>query len=376
MSGRPLKGDVERHRGLSGLGAWPVRHLALVVPLLMHVGHFGRSPLETRHRVGDVNDMDLVSAVFAQDAAEDLLEPFAEMFGDESVHDGVDAGVSVSHAVRQKSEGVGDLVEGEISVKIAQDNHMIRQPANTEKHSHDNDHFSDFAFRSFGLGHPVERIHSRPQVFDGSGVGHADDKHRDHVPKHKSAGVQYFTVLPLPPRDADRAVVELDEVIVAQIGAGEDQRQTPDDHHGNHSVTRGAELAGTQRVTDGQVSVDRDCGQCEAAGVHGEVDEEMHHFAHEGPEHPALQGVDCSLERHTEDDEEEIGDAQVEDEEVGGVVSQLATPQQHGQDQAVPDGAQQKYQREDHGDDDAGGVELVTVGHVVLALRFDEVLEV
>lgn len=344
MSGRPLEGNVECHCRLSGLGTRPVRHLTLVVPLLVHVGHFCRPPFESGHSVGDVHNVDLVSAIFTQDAAEDLLEPFAEMLGDERVHDGVDAGVSVGHAVRQQPERVGDLVEGKIAVKIAQDDNVIRQPANAEKHSHDNDHFSDFAFRSFGLGHPVERVHSCPQVFDGSGVGHADYEHRDQVTKHERAGVQDFSVLLLPAWDADRAVVEFDEVVVAQIGARKDQRQTPDDHHGDHSITRRTQLTRTQRVTDGQVSVDRDCGQGEAAGIHGEVDEKMYHFAHEGSEHPALQGVDGGLEWDAEDDEKEVGDAQVQDEEVGCVVTQLAAPQQHGQNQAVADGAQKKYQ--------------------------------
>ena len=90
----------------------------------------------------------------------------------------------------------------------------------------------------------------------------------------------------------------------------------------------------------------------------------MHHLAHERAKHPSFQGVDGGLERHAEDDEEEVGDAEVEYEQVGGVVAHLPAAQQDGQHQAVADGAQQEDEREDHRNDHAGGVQLVAVGHV------------
>lgn len=124
------------------------------------------------------------------------------------------------------------------------------------------------------------------------------------------------------------------------------------------------------------VPVDRDGGEREAAGVHGEVDEEVHHLAHEGAEHPALQGVDGGLEGDAEDDEEEVGHAEVEDEEVGGVVAHLAAAKQHGQHQAVAHRAQQEDEREDHRHDDAGGVQLVAVRHVGLRPQTPQVLKV
>lgn len=122
--------------------------------------------------------------------------------------------------------------------------------------------------------------------------------------------------------------------------------------------------------------VHRDGGECEAAGVHGEVDEEVHHLAHEGAEHPSLQGVDGGLEGNAEDDEEEVGHAQVEYEEVGRVVAHLAAPQQHGEHQAVAHGAQQEDEGEDHRHDHAGRVELVAVGHVRLPPWSAEVLQI
>lgn len=102
----------------------------------------------------------------------------------------------------------------------------------------------------------------------------------------------------------------------------------------------------------------------------------MHHFAHEGAKHPSLQGVDGGLEGDAEDDEEEVGHAQIEYEQIGGVVSDLAAPQEHGEHQAVANGAQQEDEGEDHWDDDAGGVQLVALRHVGLPPQSAEILKV
>lgn len=141
----------------------------------------------------------------------------------------------------------------------------------------------------------------------------------------------------------------------------------------------GRSVRGNQKrskMAAANVPVDGDGGEREAAGVHGQVDEEVNDFAHEGAEDPALQRVDGGLERDAEDDEEEVGHAEVEDEEVGGVVAHLAAPQQHGQHQAVPHRPQEEDERENHRHDDAGQVELVAVGRLALIPRFGEVLKV
>lgn len=95
-----------------------------------------------------------------------------------------------------------------------------------------------------------------------------------------------------------------------------------------------------------------DGGQGEAAGIHGEVDEEVDSLAHEGPEHPSLQRVDGGLERDAEEDEAEVSHPQVEDEEVGCVLH-LPIAQQHGQDQAVAHRAHEEddevHEWDDHG---------------------------
>lgn len=102
----------------------------------------------------------------------------------------------------------------------------------------------------------------------------------------------------------------------------------------------------------GHLPVNGDCSQGEAAGIHGEVDQEMHSLAGKGPKEPPIQGVNGGLEGDTANDETEVCHSQVEDEEIGGVVLHLAVPQQHSQHQSVPHSAQKKDEGEDDRHDD------------------------
>lgn len=204
-----------------------------------------------------MNHVDLISPVFTQDAAEHFLEAFAKVFGDQSVHNGIDTGVGIGHAVRQKPEGVCCLVKRKVSIQVAQDHHMVRQPANAEEHSDDDDHFGDFALGPLRFGHAIQGVDGRPQVLDSPSVREAHDEHGDDVAKQEGARVQHLTVLLLPAGDAHRAVGVINQVIVAEIRPCEDQGKTPDNYHGNHSITRGSQLPGAQWVANGQISVKR-----------------------------------------------------------------------------------------------------------------------
>lgn len=171
-SSLPLNGQIQRHCGFSWLGDRPVDHFTLILPhvLLVHLRHLRGARFKPRHRVGHVDHVDLISPVFTEDAAEHFLEAFAKVLGHQSVHDGVDAGVGVRHAVREEPEGVRCLVEREVSVQVAQDHHVVRQPAYAEQHGDNDDHFGDFAFSPLGFRHAVQRVHGRPQVLDGPRV--------------------------------------------------------------------------------------------------------------------------------------------------------------------------------------------------------------
>lgn len=136
-----------------------------------------------------MNHVNLIPPIFTEDAAEHFLEAFAKVFGHQSVYDGVDTWVGVGHAVREKPEGICGLIEREVSVQVAQDHHVVRQPAYAEKHGDNDDHFGDFAFGPFGFWHAVQRVDSCPQVLDGSSVRQADNQHGDDVAKQEGARV-------------------------------------------------------------------------------------------------------------------------------------------------------------------------------------------
>lgn len=186
-----------------------------------------------------MNHMNFISPIFTEDAAEHFLEAFAKVLGHQSVHNRVDARVGIGHAVRQKSEGIRGLIEGEVSIQVAQDHHVVWQPAYTEEHSDNDDHFGDFALGSLGFRHTVQRVNSRPQELDGSSVGETHNKHRDDVAEQEGTRVQHLPVLLLPARDTHCTVGVIDQVVVAEIRTRKDQRKAPDDHHGNHSITWG-----------------------------------------------------------------------------------------------------------------------------------------
>lgn len=207
--------------------------------LLVHVRNLGGAGFEAGHGVGHVDHVDLVSSVFAEDAAEDLLEALAEVLGHQGVHDGVDAGVGVGHAVGENPKSVGGLIEREVSVQVAQDHHMVRQPANAEEHGDDDDHLGDFALGPLGLRHAVQRVDGRPQELDGPSVRETDDQHGDDVSKQEGARVQHLPALLLPAGDADGAVGIIDQVVVAEVWTGKDQREAPDNHHGDHCIAWG-----------------------------------------------------------------------------------------------------------------------------------------
>lgn len=87
--------------------------------LLVHVRYFSGSGLKAGCRVGYMHDVHLVPCILAEEAAENLLEALAEVLGHEGVDDRVEAGVGISHAVGEQSEGIGGLVEGKITIQVA-----------------------------------------------------------------------------------------------------------------------------------------------------------------------------------------------------------------------------------------------------------------
>lgn len=92
--------------------------------------------------------------------------------------------------------------------------------------------------------------------------------------------------------------------------------------------------------------VQRHSCQSKDARVHGQEDDKVHSFAHEGSKNPLVHGVDGSLERHAEDDEGEVCQPEVQDEQVGALCVHLAVADDNCEHKTVPHGTNQKNDRE------------------------------
>lgn len=80
------------------------------------------NPCYFLHRWGRVEEM----------AGEDLSAGFPKVLWEEGVENGVDAGVSVGHAVRQYAEREGGIVQREVSKFHPHGNDMVGHPAEEE----------------------------------------------------------------------------------------------------------------------------------------------------------------------------------------------------------------------------------------------------
>ncbi|GCB82587.1 hypothetical protein scyTo_0022364, partial [Scyliorhinus torazame] len=91
----------------------------------INIDGFGRRGLEPSHKVGHVDNVDLIGRLLLQEASEDLFESLAKMLRYQSVDNGVEAGVGIGQTVRDKPQGIGCLVKGEITKPKAQDHYVV-----------------------------------------------------------------------------------------------------------------------------------------------------------------------------------------------------------------------------------------------------------
>ena len=104
-------------------------------------------------------------------------------------------------------------------------------------------------------------------------------------------------------------------------------------------------------VYDGQVAVDGHQHEGVDAGVGGDVQSVLVDLAEDAAERPHGDGVGDGGERHAHDDEEEIGDGQVDDEDVRSVAHQPVR-QHDDDDEQVAEEAEHSDETEGDGNDD------------------------
>ena len=79
-----------------------------------------------------------------------------------------------------------------------------------------------------------------------------------------------------------------------------------------------------ERVPDGEESVERHDDKREDTRHHARVLDQVHELTHELPERPVPGRVDDRVERNAEDEEQHVGDGEVQDEQTRRVASVVA----------------------------------------------------
>lgn len=134
-------------------------------------------------------------------------------------------------------------------------------------------------------------------------------------------------------------------------GYGGDQDDDPGDADGRDSVALRPDGHGSYRMNDGQEAVQRHQHEGVDAGVRRHHYQILHHLAPEIAERPEREYVVGGRERNAEHDETEIGDGQIDDEEVGGA-AHLLVGGDDDDDESVAEQTQHDDDAEQDGHDD------------------------
>lgn len=158
---------------------------------------------------------------------------------------------------------------------------------------------------------------------------------------------------PVLPAKGLVAGLAVEEVLVVSHRGGHGEGERPDEPHAQQRVAGNAQGRGASGVDDGHVAVHGHGREREDAHQHGDGEEVVDELADEGAQHPGGEHVDRGLEGDAEEQVGQVGDAQVEDEDVGGAAA-LAwlAPRQHRDHQRVAQHPQGEDQTEDHQGDE------------------------
>lgn len=190
------------------------------------------------------------------------------------------------------------------------------------------------------------------QMVKDLGVAEANEQERQQVAEDEGAhhvGLLVVLVGPLLPAEGLVADATVEEALVVGHRGGHGDGQCPDKAHAQQRVAGHPQGGGAPRVHDGHIAVHRHRHQGEDTDQHGHCEEVVDELADEGSQNPGRQSVHRSLEGDAEEQVGQVGDAQVEDEQVGGTarLPRLAA-RQHGDHQAVAQHAECEDQAENH----------------------------
>lgn len=147
-------------------------------------------------------------------------------------------------------------------------------------------------------------------------------------------------------------------VVVGDFSVGQEdwyrahQDDDPRDADGGDGVALGTDRHGGDGVDDGQEAIETHQYQSVDTRVSCDHDQVLDHLAPHVTEGPEGQDVVGGGEGHAEDDEAEVGNGEVDDEEVRGAAHLLVSGH-HDHHQRVSEQSEDDDDAEEHGDDDA-----------------------
>lgn len=272
---------------------------------------------------------------------------FLEFYPDKGIKNWIQAAMAVSdqsahlECIFQMDACVTVVKHGELSVLQSpeEDDQVVGHPAE-EEHGH----------------HAQNQLHrSAPGVWSGP----ADLPQYLHVAKnrhhegHQEENVLLGVAYDFPPEGVDLTALRVSVLVVDGDQGGVEQggHGCPHADHPKHETDDEAAAGGVpagvrERVDHGQVPVDGHGGQEEDAAVEAREEHKGHKFAEELGKQPPPDVV-----HHVEGKaggEDEVGDSQVQDQDIGEVGHEVFVHSQDDKDQAVPHQAQQEHSWEKH----------------------------
>ena len=238
---------------------------------------------------------------------------------------------------------------------------MHGQPAHGE-HEDDNDyHVRDASFIAHALRRatpawrgPVEEPSKQTAVQD------TDGREREHVAEREETAVEDPTLartvlvdVVVETRRADLAdELVRDVLVIVQHRHVQRHYDCPEYGDDDVSVAFGAVRHGADGVNDCEVAIDGHQDESVDAPVGRHVQGVLVDLAEYIPERPYRRGVRHGREGNAHDDEEQVGDGQVDYEDVG-CVTHLSIGHHDDDDEQIPEEAEHRDKSERHRDGNA-----------------------
>ena len=204
---------------------------------------------------------------------------------------------------------------------------LYRQPTDGKYQNYYDHHTGDTPFAAAnGRRLTSARPYAVEQTIKHKSIEHAGYRQRENVGEGEETAVEDPAVDDVSQDvrvEAGRAVLTLERVghllVLEQDGTVEGEDKSPRDEYDDVGVTHRTYRHGRNRMHHGQVAIQGHEYQRVHASVGRDVNDVLVDLTPGRAERPDGYGITHGSERHTDDDEEEVGHGEVDDEEIGCV---------------------------------------------------------